>query len=408
VAGPDIAASGVISRTHIPASNSHRDKLEAFQEIKAIPLSLKPTIAGSSMDSNELEVACYENEVPDFVALEMDRLYGNFFSSLTRLELGEAELKGINTYVVRKDHEFAAIFLFVIKGGRAKVLNEVIRIDSDDIALFARYIFAAFKNVNLISFKAIETDIQKIEFPHQRTNYSEDIAMSLPGTQQEYHASLGKNTRRNINRYTDKLKRSFPSFDYKVYEKDEVDEQQIHDIVALNRERMASKQKTSVLDTQETQNIIKRTKACGLVGVATIDGKICAGAISYCTGENYFLDVLAHDLTYNDYWVGILCCYMTICQCIARGGKEFHFLWGRYDYKFTLGATLRDLDYVVVYRSRLQFFLNGGFALKTALSGYVRKAKVWLNYKDSFLSNTLLKMRNRLRILKQIRPLSYR
>lgn len=360
------------------------------------------------MDSNELEVACYKNEVPDFVASEMDRLYGNFFSSLTRLELGEAELKGINTYVVRKDQEFVAIFLFVIKGGRAKVLNEVIRIDSGDIALFARYIFAAFKNVNVISFKAIETDIQKIEFPHQRTNYSEDIAMNLPGTRQEYHASLGKNTRRNINRYTDKLKRSFPSFDYKVYEKDEVDEQQIHDIVALNRERMASKQKTSALDTQETQNIIKRTKACGLVGVATIDGKICAGAISYCTGDNYFLDVLAHDLTYNDYWIGILCCYMTICQCITRGGTEFHFLWGRYDYKFTLGATLRDLDYVVVYRSRLQFFLNGGFALKTALSGYARKVKVWLNYKDSFLSNTLLKMRNGLRILKRIRPLSYR
>lgn len=359
------------------------------------------------MDSNELEVAYYENEIPDFVALEMDRLYGNFFSSLTRLELGQGKPKGINTYVVRNNQEFVAIFLFIIKGRRAKVLNEVIRIDSDDIALFARHIFAAFKDVNVISFKAIETDIQKLRFLHQRTNYSEDIAMNLPATRQEYHASLGKNTRRNINRYTDKLKSSFPSFDYKVYEKDDVDEQQIRDIVALNRERMASKQKTSALDEQETQNIIKRTKSCGLVGIATINGKICAGAISYYTGDNYFLDVLAHDLTYNDYWVGILCCYMTICQCIARGGKEFHFLWGRYAYKFTLGATLRNLDYVVVYRSRLQFFLNVDFALKTALCGHLRKAKIWLNYKDSFLSNTLLKMRNRLRILKRTGHLSY-
>jgi hypothetical protein len=353
------------------------------------------------MDANEFEVMCYENEVPDFVALEMDRLYGNFFSSLAALELDEEKSKGINTYVVRKDQQFVAILLFLIEDGRVKVLNEVIRIDSDDIALFARYIFAAFKNVNVISFKAIETDIQKIAFPHQRFNYSEDIAMSLPGTQQEYLASLGKNTRRNIKRYTDKLKRSFPSFDYKVYEKDDVDERQIRDIVALNRERMASKQKTSSLDKQETQNIIERTKSCGLVGIATINDKICAGAISYCTGDNYFLDVLAHDLTYNDYWIGILCCYMTICQCITRGGKEFHFLWGRYDYKFTLGATLRDLDYVVVYRSRLQFFLNGDFALKIALSGYVRKAKIWLNYKGSFLSKVLLKIINWLRILKR-------
>ncbi|WP_161603775.1 GNAT family N-acetyltransferase [Noviherbaspirillum massiliense] len=330
----------------------------------------------------------------------MERLYGNFFSSYRNLELPDDELKQVCTYVARKDGEYDAIFLFLRRQGKINVLNEVIRIDSARIRAFADHVFTRFRDVNVITFKAIETDIDRIVYPHQRFNYSEDIAMKLPPTADEYLARLGKNTRRNIKRYSDKLMRSFPSLRYEVYEREAVSESQVREIVGLNRERMASKNKVSALNEEETRRIVKRARSCGLVGIMSINDKICAGAISYCTGENYFLDVLAHDLAYNDYWVGILCCYMTIRECIARGGKEFHFLWGRYEYKFALGASLRHLDCVAVYRSRLQFLLNGDFALKTALNGYVRATKVWLHHSDSRISARILKLLDDLRNLR--------
>jgi hypothetical protein len=95
---------------------------------------------------------------------------------------------------------------------------------------------------------------------------------------------------------------------------------------------------------------------------------------------------------------------MTICESITRGGKEFHFLWGRYDYKFMLGAVQRDLDNVVVYRNHVQLMRNAGFAGRIAYEGYLRRLKVWLKYGDSFLSQATRKLTERMRNLKRSIP----
>jgi hypothetical protein len=101
--------------------------------------------------------------------------------------------------------------------------------------------------------------------------------------------------------------------------------------------------------------------------------------MSFRAGDNYFLNVLAHDPAFDEYWLGILCCYMTICECIARGGEEFHFLWGRYDYKFTLLAVTRDLERLVIYRSRSKMLSNPDVWFKTAMEDWSRRANLRLH-----------------------------
>jgi hypothetical protein len=353
------------------------------------------------MESNEITISCYEKEVPAFVDAEMDLLYGNIFSSITNFKICDSDTKNVNTYVVRNQGKIITIFLFRHDNEKVQVMNEVIRIDNEEIKRFSNYIFTTFGFVKIIIFKAIQTDIRRIGYLHQRYNYSEDITVTLPETSDKYFSSLGKNTRRNIRRYLEKVSHNLPSFNFNVYVQDAIDEQYIRDIVRFNKARMANKNKVSTLDEQETQRITKLAKACGLVGVIRINDRICAGAISYRSGRNYFLDVLAHDPEYNDYWIGILCCYLTICECISRAGKEFHFLWGRYDYKFLLGAVLRDLDYVAVYRSPIQFLRNSNLVLQIAYRGYLRQAKLWLNYKNSFMSGLALNFLNWLRRMKR-------
>lgn len=89
-----------------------------------------------------------------------------------------------------------------------------------------------------------------------------------------------------------------------------------------------------------------------MLSLLRLDGRICAGTINFRAGDNYFLEVIAHDPAYNDYRLGTLCCYLTICECIAREGKEYHFLWGAHDYKFRLLGVQRELDHLTIYRSR--------------------------------------------------------
>ncbi len=359
------------------------------------------------MKSDAIIISCYENEVPSFVESEVEQLYGNIFSSLLEFRIYGWVVGSTSTYVASRDGRISALLLFRREKGRVHVLNEAIRVDHGELQRFSDYIFARYPDVNVISFKAIETDVGRLPFPCQRFNHLEDITLTLPETAEQYRASLGKNTRRNIKRYTDRLVRTFPSFRFDVYEKEAVEASHVRALVEFNHARMAEKHIVSEIDEEETRRIVELAQACGLVGIVTIDGRIAAGAISYNAGSNYFLNVLAHAPAYDDYWLGFLCCYRTICECIARGGREFHFLWGRYDYKFALGAVQRDLDNVTVYRSRMQLLLNGRVAWQEAVGGYLRRLKMWLKYEDSLPAQygrkTVERVRNAKRVILEMR-----
>lgn len=361
----------------------------------------QPLWCQQNMKANSNSVVCYENQVPPFVEEEVERLYGNIFSSLTEFRIYGWQGNGTSTYIARDGNQPRSIFLFERKGGRIRVLNEAIRIDRDELDRFSHFVFTRYRDVNVISFKAIETDVQSLPYPYQRFNHLEDITLSLPPSVEKYTAGLGKNTRRNIKRYGDRLRKAFPDCRFEVLEKDEITDHLIRTLIAFNRERMANKSIDSVIDEAETRRIVALTRACGIVGVIRIDGEIVAGAVAYRAGQNYFLNVLAHDPRYDDHWVGFLCCYDTVRSCIERGGKEFHFLWGRYEYKFALGAVQRDLDNVTIYRSRLQFLLNSRVAWLQAAEGYRRQLKVWLKYQDALVPNLVRGWMEKLRDLRR-------
>jgi hypothetical protein len=329
------------------------------------------------MESDRITVSLYENWVPAFVGAELERLYQSIFSSLAHFrEYGGIE--NTSTYVVRTGDAVTSLLLFRRERAMVRVMNEVARIGEEEIRRFVAYIFRACPSVRVIRFHSIENDACTMPFPSQRHTFAENIVLTLPATQQDYLASLGKSTRSYINRYLNKFTRTFPSFIHQVYQTDDVSEQLVRAIIALNRARMAGKETASLIDERETMRIVRRARSCGLVSVVTIDGRICAGLVNYRIGSSFFLEVIGHDPEYNDYRLGTLCCYLTICECIRRGGQEYHFLWGESDYKYRLRGHRRDLVDLTVYRSRRHLVLSGGTAARIALAGRFRMAKLWL------------------------------
>jgi hypothetical protein len=357
--------------------------------------------------SEHVSIVCHEDEVPTFVEAELERLYGHIFSSLMHFRTYDDAARNMSTYIVRRNNAIVTIFLFRREKGRVKVLNEGMKLDEQEVRRFASHIFSTYENVNAISFHAVRTEIERLPFPYQRFICSNDIVLTLPDSREAYLASLGKSTRSYLHRYENKLRRTFPSFRIEIFEKDEINEQDIRDIARLNRARMASKDKVSSNDDDEAERIIRVAKACGLVAVVRIDGQVRAGVINYRVGNNYFMVVIAHDPEYNDYRLGTVCCFLTICECIARGGKEFHFLWGQYEYKYRLGGIQWDLDRLAVYRSHTRFLLSADLALKNAIQGYLDQARQWLQYtirhegKDSPKVRVILGLLNGMRGLKR-------
>jgi hypothetical protein len=342
----------------------------------------------SSSSWSGISISCYENDVPAFIENEMNTIYGSVYSTLTHFRIYNDDID-TSTYIVRKDGKITTIFLFCFEKRVVRVINEVLNVSEEDVERFTSYIFSTFPNITAISFKAIITNVKRLRFPYQRVNFLEDLVVTLPSTEEEYYESLAKSTRRHLKRFTKKIHENLPTFRFEVYEANEIDPQLVREIVSLNWTRMAGKNKESGINEEETERFIDLASQCGLVSVVTVNGKVCAGGIGFRTDTNYFLNVLAHDPSYDNYCLGIICCYMTICACIERGGKEFHFLWGRYDYKHILLGVKRDLDNVVVYRSYSYMLLNADMAMETAINGYVRRAKLWLyngKKQDSALS----------------------
>ncbi len=315
--------------------------------------------------SEEITISFYENQIPPFVEAEMERLYENIYTSLSRFRI-YGEMENASTYVVRKGDKVITLFLFRREQDEVKVLNKQITIDEAEILRFTNATFAAFKSVKIISFLAIQTAMYRCPFPYQQCHFLEDIVVTLPATVEEYFSNLGKHMRRDVKYYRKKIERNFPSFHFQIYVKEEIKEQHIRDIIRLSGARMAVKNKAAYIHDEETERILRLVKMYGFVGVITIDGHICSGGISYCIGSRYFMHVVAHDPAYDNYRLGTLCNYLTICECIARGGTECRFMASSHQYKFDFLGVRIGFDYLAIYRSRAQFLLNSGKVIKIA------------------------------------------
>ena len=318
-----------------------------------------------------ITISCYENYVPPFVDSVMDGLYQSLFSSMALIRIYDS-VNLVSTYVAREAGRVLALFLFRREGSKVSVCNEVFKVDAAEVTRFADYIFSRFGDVSVISFRAVENDIHRLPFPYLRFNTLEDIVLTLPACVDDYLASLGKATRRTIRGNMNRLVRTYPTFRFDVYENDQIRESDVHAIIRMNHARMAGKDKVSSYSDEDARRIYALARVCGLVGVLLLDGRVCAGAVSYRIGDNYFMSLAAHDPHYDSFRLGTLNGFLNISECILRGAKECHLLWGQHDYKYRFLGVERGLDNLAVYRSPVAMLRHADHALKMTYEGVRR------------------------------------
>lgn len=320
-------------------------------------------------------VSLYENAVPPFVGPELESLYEHVFSSLAQFRIYSGISDNTHTYVARQEGKVIAVLLFRCEGRCATVLNEQIAMSSDAIDRFTRYVFERFCTIDKLVFPAIRSEVRQLAFPSQEFYRTEDIVLKLPPTPEDYLASLGKATRKNMKYHGNRLRRNYPGLEFRVFIDGDIPDQHVRNIVELNRARMAAKNKLSEIDAKETDRLVRLVRRGGLVSAMLLAGRVVAGTVCSRVGGNYFMHINAHDPMYDDARLGKLCCFMTINDCITRHGKEFHFMWGRFEYKYLLLGVQQDFNELVIYRSTARLLLHGRSALLTAFNGYGREWK---------------------------------
>lgn len=320
---------------------------------------------GQAVRTGDVTVTCYDNRIPPFVEAEMDALYGHVNSSLVSL-CAHGKAGGASTYVARRGAAPLAILLFRRGAREVSVINEMIRLPAEEIERFARFVFATWPKVSRIAFSLLEQEPRSLPWPSQQHGASEDIVLSLPATPQQYIDSLSYKMRRNIRHYLRIIQRDFPSFDYQVLDAGSITPQLVREVADLSRARIGAKNATFGHSDGEIEALARLAQQRGIAGIVRIDGRVCAGAINSRVGANYFGHMIAHDPRFNKYSLGILCCYLTICAQIERGGKEQHFCYGRYEYKYKLAGVQRDMACLDLYRSRWHYLLAGAAVARRA------------------------------------------
>jgi hypothetical protein len=285
-------------------------------------------------------------------------------------------------YIVRRGEKILMELLFSEEDGKLKVINEQIFMERVEIERFAQYIFENYPSVQTITFPAITPGHDIISPPHTAAFCTQDIVAPLPSSAREYSASLGKSTRAALKRYTNKLKRDFPSFQFEVVRPDrtngtDIVAADIQTLLIMGKSRIEKRNQSFAINENEASCITRLCEKCGFLGLIKINNEIVAGTINYRFGDNFFLHVVSHDSRFDQYGIGTICCYLSICECIAMGGKEYHFLWGRYEYKYRLLGTQRDFVALTIYRSSLRKMIHSRLSMKPALANINYFLKDW-------------------------------
>jgi hypothetical protein len=328
-----------------------------------------------SCDAN---IFIFERNIPSWIEPEMESLYNCLYSTLKKFRIYD-DLKDAGTYIIENAGEISNILVFRVVGQRIFVMNELIQLSQIDVDQYCAAMFDKFKAVSVISFTAVETNIQKLKIPFQKSHRTEDFVVNLPSTPELYLASLSSSTKKDIKYKINKLHRDFPSFQCVFLEKEEVIKHHILKILEFHQERMVSRDIVSIVDLTELNASLRLIQdSSGFVALAMIDGQICGGLVVHSAGTGYFMSLIAHDPDYNRYSLGMVCCYLTICECIKRGGRKFHLLWGRSEYKRRLSGVPRPLSDLNIYRSVFHLVLNWRLWLKSAWKTGIGKIRLWM------------------------------
>lgn len=358
--------------------------MSASAAIDGSALPLTPGFPGTASpepDIDEVSISLYEGRVPEFASRELDRLYGSIYATIDQFAI-DGTLGSANTYLVRRNGEITVLLLFHVEGKSISVLNQLISLPAREIERFAATVFEKYSQTDYISLKAVRADLRGFRYPVQRHHCAEDIVAALPGEPGKFLENLGKSTRENIRRSLNRIGRKLPSFRFEVYADREIGDENAMEIYRFHQARMEETQRTLRLDDREFAKIVSLARMRGMMTVATIGGRVRGGLICWRAGERYIMRIIAHDPALNEFKLGLLCCYLTMQECIARGAKSFHFMPGRLPYKYRLLGVEQYFDRIVAYRSLAALPRNAGIAGRMAAGRALHDTKLWVMNAD--------------------------
>lgn len=307
---------------------------------------------------NPVTETIYPNEIPPFVDATLERLYACVYCTLRRIEAYDS-LAGVSTYVRKEGATITAVILFRIDAHVVSVINQQINLPAAKMLAFCDKLFRTFADVRVIRFYGIDATLDRFAFPFQQLQSIEENIIQLPASKEKYLASLRPQFVKQILTRAAKIAQDHPSFQLQTADRGDIQEQQVTDILALAKQRMAAKGREIYSEKVDRTALMKTLKKYGHVVMATIDGRICAGSIFFSVGKRHFHTYIAHNPEYDEYMLGNQMWLAAILYSIELRGEECWLMGGARLHKSRFKAKPFAFNSITVYRSRFHALLHG-------------------------------------------------
>lgn len=311
----------------------------------------------NSGDNNFVEEIIYREQIPEFVAATLIRLYDNVFCTLHRVEVYET-LQGIHTYVKRIDSVIQAVILFRVQETKIVVVNQQVSFKTEELNQFAKKVFAEYRQAEVISFYALDIALPAFAFPFQCRDVLEENVIYFPPTVDDYIKSLKGQFRKQLRIFNEQMLANYPTYAIKIFSRKEIQAEHIQAVVGFARSRMLLKGKDDYTRRLDVPVLTKMLRACGYMAVAMVDDKICGGAMWFSVGRRHFHQLAAHDAQYDRYMLGNQIWLAAISHSLRLGGSECWLMGGSSAHKARFGAHRKVFCSCLLYRSNLHIVLN--------------------------------------------------
>lgn len=323
----------------------------------------------------------HEHHVPEFVIDALDRLYGSLYASYRYQQLCDPSVLP-HVWIGYRCGELVGALLFDIHAERIRVMTEMFTLSEELASAFCRDVFGRYPDVRQVDFNAVGLPSRMSQLACQHFAFSENYVLQAPASVEQYEQALGKSTRKTLRGYRNRLLREHPGFEWRCCTSDELPRHAqralVRQLQEFKRVSMATRGKQAQSNARETAQLLLMAAHCGLYGLGTIDGKLCAGSLALRIGDTYVMLLCAADPAFSSYRLGLLACYWALCDCIRQGARQCHLLWGRYRYKEQLLALPVSLHRMRVYRSHWHMLVQPGGVMRMAARGLLHRCRFWL------------------------------
>jgi CelD/BcsL family acetyltransferase involved in cellulose biosynthesis len=295
----------------------------------------------------DLRAVVFLDHVPDGAGEELPALYNSMFSTVEWFAVGD-RLEPTGACVLEEPHH---VILFHVSGNTIEILNKEFAIGPRSAERLCRALFRAFPSARRIHLEILFPPWE-LRLPRRILYWSDHMVVDLPETVDDYMASLGKSTRRELRRNWRRLFEAYPTVTTEMLMFSEQPKACIDELVAWKNQRFNARGEqttwqTNPVASQEFGELVQRL---GRIRVLRIDSQAAAITFTFPVGDTVYSFHSGFDPAYESFSLGSLETLGTISDAIRTGHKHVSLLWGQEEHKRQFGAKPHRATRLSVFR----------------------------------------------------------